>query len=431
MRRETQPETSGPCPLDGVRVLELGGIGPVPFCGLLLTQLGADVVRVDRPGGVPSPLTSLAGFAEADPLAAGRRSVEVDLKSSSGVQTVVALASRADILIEGWRPGVAERLGVGPAACHEANPALVYGRMTGWGQSGPLSASAGHDINYVALTGLLSAIGPADGGPVVPLNLLGDFGGGAMYLAVGVLAALHRARRTGRGDVVDAAIVDGVSHLSTMVHGLAAAGFWQEGRGRNVVDGSLPYYTVYETADGKHMAVGALEQRFFEEMCRVLEIEVPPNREDPQMHSELRERSCVSVWRGGSGNVRRPSGRGSSAVWTPACLPYAAWSRLDGTRTCEPGACSPSPVPRCPPLPLGSHAPWRSRSLPRPALGSTRRRCSRSGASPCPRLAEVQRSTAEGRDEQQGDSVREGRPGRRRHAQPPRGAQRALDRDDP
>lgn len=290
MRRETQPETSGPCPLDGVRVLELGGIGPVPFCGLLLTQLGADVVRVDRPGGVPSPLTSLAGFAEADPLAAGRRSVEVDLKSSSGVQTVVALASRADILIEGWRPGVAERLGVGPAACHDANPALVYGRMTGWGQSGPLSASAGHDINYVALTGLLSAIGPADGGPVVPLNLLGDFGGGAMYLAVGVLAALHRARRTGRGDVVDAAIVDGVSHLSTMVHGLAAAGFWQEGRGRNVVDGSLPYYTVYETADGKHMAVGALEQRFFEEMCRVLEIEVPPNREDPQMHSELRER---------------------------------------------------------------------------------------------------------------------------------------------
>ncbi len=300
-------------PLDGVRVVELGSLGPVPFAGMLLAQLGADVVRIDRPGGTPSPLESLSGFGRADPMAAGRRSVQVDLKAAGGAGTVLALVERADILLEGWRPGVAERLGVGPTECHGANPALVYGRMTGWGQSGPLAQQAGHDINYVALSGVLSAVGPADGAPTVPLNLLGDFGGGALYLTVGVLAALQRVRRDGHGDVVDAAIVDGVSHLSTMVHGLAAAGFWHDGRGRNVVDGSLPYYTVYETADGRHMAVGALEDRFFAEMCRGLGLVPPRDREDP------RTTPISGVFsRRGSRRAHRPSGSRSSPAGTRA-----------------------------------------------------------------------------------------------------------------
>ncbi|MBW1601965.1 CoA transferase [Streptomyces sp. JJ66] len=252
-------------PLAGVRVVELAGIGPGPFAAMTLGDLGADVVRVDRPGGA-----GLGIDPAMDVTGRNKRSVLVDLKSATGAATVLDLVARADILIEGYRPGVAERLGVGPAPCLERNPALVYGRMTGWGQDGPLAPHAGHDIGYIALTGALGLTGPADGPPCPPANLLGDYAGGSLYLVVGVLAALHHARARGTGQVVDAAIVDGTSHLTAMLHGMLAAGAWQDARGVNLLDGGSPFYGVYETSDGKHMAVGALEERFYAEFVRLL-----------------------------------------------------------------------------------------------------------------------------------------------------------------
>ncbi|MEU6420838.1 CaiB/BaiF CoA transferase family protein [Streptomyces spiralis] len=252
-------------PLTGVRVVELAGIGPGPFAAMLLADLGADVVRVDRPGGAGLGIDPAHDLTNRN-----KRSVIVDLKAPDGPARVLDLAARADVLIEGYRPGVAERLGVGPEDCHARNPRLVYGRMTGWGQDGPLAPRAGHDIAYIAVTGTLGMIGEADGPPAVPVNLLGDYAGGSLYLVVGVLAALHHARATGTGQVVDAAIVDGAAHLSTMIHGMLAAGGWQDRRGSNLLDGGCPYYGTYETSDGGHMAVGALEQRFYDEFLRLL-----------------------------------------------------------------------------------------------------------------------------------------------------------------
>jgi alpha-methylacyl-CoA racemase len=273
-------------PLHGLRVLELGGIGPGPFCGMLLADLGADVVRVDRPGAPPSgvpdphqdpdrPGAPPPGVPDdyRDLLHRGKRSVAIDLKDPAGVTAVRGLAGRADALIEGFRPGVAERLGVGPADCHRINPRLVYGRMTGWGQDGPLADRAGHDLTYLAVTGVLHATGTAGGPPQFPLNLLGDFAGGALYLAVGILAALREATATGRGQVIDASIVDGVAHLSTMVHGLLAAGQWRDERGVNLLDGGRPFYDVYATRDGGHVAVGPLEPQFFAELLARLDVD--------------------------------------------------------------------------------------------------------------------------------------------------------------
>ncbi|MEU3537097.1 CaiB/BaiF CoA-transferase family protein [Streptomyces murinus] len=252
-------------PLGGVRVVELAGIGPGPFAAMLLADLGADVVRVDRPGG-----PGLGVDPAHDITNRNKRSIVVDLKSPDGAARVLDLAERADILVEGYRPGVAERLGVGPADCHARNPRLVYGRMTGWGQDGPLAERAGHDVSYIAVTGALGLIGRPGEPPAVPANLLGDYAGGSLYLVVGVLAALHRARATGTGQVVDAAIVDGTAHLSAMIHGMLSAGAWQDRRGANLLDGGCPYYGTYETADGGHMAVGALEEKFSAEFLRLL-----------------------------------------------------------------------------------------------------------------------------------------------------------------
>ncbi|MDT0444530.1 CaiB/BaiF CoA transferase family protein [Streptomyces johnsoniae] len=281
--------TAGGGPLAGVRVVELGGIGPGPFAAMLLGDLGADVVRVDRPGGAGSGLD-----AEADIVNRNKRSVLIDLKSPDAAGLVLGLAARADVLIEGFRPGVAERLGVGPEPCLARNPRLVYGRMTGWGQDGPLAPRAGHDIGYLALTGALAMTGPAEGPPVAPANLLGDYAGGSLYLVTGVLAALHAARSSGRGQVVDAAIVDGVAHLSTLIHGLLAAGAWQDRRAANLLDGGCPYYGVYATADGGHMAVGALEPRFYAEFTRLLGLDEAErdtaDREDPARWPALRAR---------------------------------------------------------------------------------------------------------------------------------------------
>ncbi|MGW0119367.1 CaiB/BaiF CoA transferase family protein [Streptomyces sp. NPDC003327] len=272
-------------PLAGVRVVELAGIGPGPFAAMLLADLGADVVRVDRPGGPGLGIDPAHDLTNRN-----KRSVLVDLKADGGPATVLDLVERADILVEGYRPGVAERLGVGPDACLARNPRLVYGRMTGWGQDGPLAPTAGHDIGYIAITGTLGMIGPdPEGPPTVPANLVGDYAGGSLYLVVGVLAALQHARAHGEGQVVDAAVVDGAAHLTTMIHGMLAAGGWQDRRGVNLLDGGCPFYGVYATSDGGHMAVGALEERFYAEFARLLGIEdVAPARRDLARWPELR-----------------------------------------------------------------------------------------------------------------------------------------------
>lgn len=274
-------------PLDGVRVVELAGIGPGPFAAMLLADLGADVVRVDRPGGAGLGIDPAYDLTNRN-----KRSVIVDLKSADGPARVLDLVERADVLVEGYRPGVAERLGVGPDACLARNPLLVYGRMTGWGQEGPLARRAGHDIAYIALTGVLNMSGRADEPPTVPANLVGDYAGGSLYLVVGVLAALRHARTEGgTGQVVDAAIVDGAAHLATMIHGMLAAGGWQDRRSANLLDGGCPFYGTYETADGQYMAVGALEQQFYAEFTELLGLEAGEARarDDTARWGELRE----------------------------------------------------------------------------------------------------------------------------------------------
>lgn len=275
------PDPTGP--LRGVRVVELAGLGPGPFAAMTLADLGADVIRIDRPGG--GMQVAASGY---DLLTRGRPSVALDLKQPDGVATVLRLIESADVLVEGFRPGVAERLGLGPADCLARNPALVYGRMTGWGQDGPLAQTAGHDIDYVAVAGALHGIGRAGGPPQVPANLLGDFGGGGMYLVVGVLAALLEARTSGRGQVVDAAIVDGVAHLMSMLVGMSGAGGWADERGTNLLDTGAPFYDIYATSDGKHVAVGALEPQFYAQLIERLELRDVPDRNDSAQWPQLR-----------------------------------------------------------------------------------------------------------------------------------------------
>ena len=280
----------GEGPLRGVRVVEFAGLGPAPFCGMLLADLGADVVRIDRrdpPGGVMGTL----GLPSV--LDRGKRSIALDLKDPDDLAVVHALLARADVLLEGFRPGVMERLGLGPVPALAANPALVFGRMTGWGQSGPLASRAGHDIGYIALSGALGASGRPNEVPAPPVNLLGDFGGGAMFLALGVLAALLHSRATGEGQVIDAAIVDGTAVLSTMLHGLLATGEWVDERGMNLLDTGAPFYDVYCCADDKFLAVGALEEKFYAELLTGLGLaedhSLPP-REDRSQWPLLRSR---------------------------------------------------------------------------------------------------------------------------------------------
>jgi len=273
-------------PLVGLRVIELAGIGPGPHAAMLLADMGAEVLRVDRPGqtatGVP---------AAVDVLRRGRRSVVIDLRSPAGVAAVLELVKSADVLIEGFRPGVTERLGVGPEDCWAVNPRLVYGRMTGWGQQGPLASTAGHDIGYVALTGALHAIGRKGAPPTPPLNLVGDFGGGSTYLVIGVLAAVIESSRSGRGQVVDAAIVDGASSLTALLHGMLAADMWRDEPASNAFDSGTPWYDVYETSDGRYMAVGAIEPAFYATLMQALGLEADEaERADPSRWPRLRSR---------------------------------------------------------------------------------------------------------------------------------------------
>ena len=266
-----------PGPLAGIKVLEFEAIGPGPFAGMLLADMGAEVLLVDRP---ESSDLGLKRERWMDVMLRGRRSVTLDLKSKDAAAAALELAARADALIEGFRPGVMERLGLGPEACLKANPKLVYGRMTGWGQDGPLAPRAGHDINYIALAGVLHAFGRKGEAPVPPLNLVGDFGGGGMLLGFGIACALLHAHKTGQGQVVDAAMVEGASLLAAMFSGLLAAGRWSEERGANILDTGAPWYDCYQTKDGKHIAIGAIEAKFFEELVERLQLSgLPPQNE--------------------------------------------------------------------------------------------------------------------------------------------------------
>lgn len=256
-------------PLAGIKVVEFAGIGPGPMCAMLLADMGATVLRIARKGakvGIQRPL-------KFDLLLRNRHSVELDLKHPGAVELALDLVSKADALIEGYRPGVMERLGLGPEACFGRNAKLVYGRMTGWGQDGPLAAAAGHDLNYIALTGVLNAIGRRGQLPSIPLNMIGDYGGGGLYLALGILAAILEARTSGKGQVVDAAIVDGTASLATMLYGMHGAGMMTETRGDNILDTGAHFYDVYECADGKHISVGPIEPKFYEELLRRLDVD--------------------------------------------------------------------------------------------------------------------------------------------------------------
>lgn len=344
-------------PLAGLRVLELAGLGPAPYCAMLLADLGADVVRIDRPGQDEDPPWPVLGR--------GRRSASVDLKGAAGVEALLALTDRADVLLEPFRPGVAERLGIGPEVCLARNSRLIYGRMTGWGQTGPWSGMAGHDIDYIAVTGALHAIGRAGGPPQPPLNLLGDFAGGSMFLLTGVLAALWERERSGRGQVIDASIVEGTASLTAFVHGVRAAGMWRDERGVNLLDTGAPYYDVYETADGEWMAVGAVEPRFFAELVRLLELDDPPPQHDTARWPRLRAALADAF-------ARRTREEWTAVfAGTDACVApvlsfaeAAAHPQLAarGVLVEDDGVCHPAPAPRF------SRTPGR-RGGPAPAAG--------------------------------------------------------------
>jgi alpha-methylacyl-CoA racemase len=250
-------------PLSGIKIVEMAGIGPGPMCAMLLSDMGAEVLRIDR---LQDAGLGIKRDPRFDLMNRGRRNVAVDVKSSGGRETVLKLTEQADAVIEGFRPGVMERLGLGPDVCLARNPALVYGRMTGWGQDGTVAHAAGHDINYIALTGALNSVGEHGGPPVVPLNLFGDFGGGALYLAFGVACGIIEARQSGQGQVVDAAMTDGCASLMTMFYGMMANGSWTDARGSNAVDGGSHFYTVYETKDGKYVSIGSIEAKFYAEL---------------------------------------------------------------------------------------------------------------------------------------------------------------------
>ena len=312
-------------PLEGVRVVEFAGLGPGPFCGMLLADLGADVVRIDR-RGKRSGL--IAALGEPSLLDRGKRSIALDLKDEGDLAVVRALVERADVLLEGFRPGVMERLGLGPEELLALKPSLVYGRMTGWGQTGPLASSAGHDIGYIALTGALGAAGRPDERPAPPLNLLGDFGGGGVFLALGAVAALVHARATGEGQVVDAAIVDGTAVLTTMIHGMLGTGAWRDRRGVNLLDTGAPFYDVYRCADGQFLAVGALEEQFYAALLDGLGLagdESLPDRDDPGQWAALGDRFASAF-----------ASRTREEWWavfagTDACV-APVWSLLEATR---------------------------------------------------------------------------------------------------
>jgi alpha-methylacyl-CoA racemase len=346
-------------PLEGLKVIEMAGIGPGPFTAMMLADMGAEVLRVDRPNArVLNP--------QLDVLNRGRRSIAVDLKHPDGVQTVLRLIEQADGLIEGFRPGVMERLGLGPDECLARNPKLVYGRMTGWGQDGPLAHAAGHDINYIAIAGVLNSFQRSGERPMPPLNLVGDFGGGGLLLAFGLVCGLFEAARSGQGQVVDAAMVDGAAILSTMIHAFIAMGIWQDEPGTNLLDTGAHFYEVYETADGKHFAVGAIENQFYAELLERtgLKGEDLPFQMDRTQWPSLKER-FAALFKTRTRDEWQELLEGTDACAVPVLslteAPAHPHNVARGTFVEQDGAVQPAPAPR-----FSRTAPEISRPAPGP-----------------------------------------------------------------
>jgi alpha-methylacyl-CoA racemase len=335
-------------PLQGFRVIEMGGIGPTPFAGGLLGDLGADVLRIDR---VAKPGAELETPPRFDFYNRNKRSVALDLKKPGAAATVLKLVEKADALIEGFRPGVMERLGLGPDVCRKANPTLVYARMTGWGQTGPIAQEAGHDINYLALTGALHSIGDADRPPPPPLNLVADLGGGALYLVVGVLAAALEARRSGQGQTIDVAMIDGVTHLMSAFQAFRQQGVWTDKRADNIVDGGAPFYRSYATQDGKYIAVGAIEPQFYANLLSVMGLEPSnlPDQNDRRAWSRMRER-FASVFRTRTRDEWIALAAGRDACLSPVLsideAPEHPQMRARNVYSAFDGLRHPSPAPR-------------------------------------------------------------------------------------
>jgi alpha-methylacyl-CoA racemase len=337
-------------PLSGIKIVEFAGIGPAPFAAMMLSDLGADVIRIDRAANVSRGAEKSA--PDPDVLNRGRRSVGIDLKNEAGARTALRLLQAADVLLEGFRPGVMEKLGLGPTVCFEKNPRLVYGRMTGWGQEGPLAPRAGHDINYIALAGVLDQIGRAGEKPIAPLNLVGDFGGGGMLLALGVLAALVERASSGKGQVVDAAMIDGAALLGTMFYAFRNMQLWSEERGTNVLDTGAHFYEVYETKDGKYMAVGAIEPQFYAALLARLGL-VGDARFQMQLDRDgwpAMKRGFEAVFKERTRDEWTQIFEGSDACVAPVLSALEAPSHphhaARGTFTTVAGALQPSPAPR-------------------------------------------------------------------------------------
>jgi alpha-methylacyl-CoA racemase len=333
--------------LDGLRVLEMAGLGPGPFAAMMLADAGAEVLRLDRTGGGGFAL----GDSKFDLLNRGKRSAAVDFKHPDGVTLVLDLVERADVLIEGFRPGVMERLGLGPDACLDRNQRLVYARVTGWGQAGPLAQTAGHDIDYIAVAGVLHPMGHRDRPPAPPLNLVGDFGGGGMVAAYGITCALLERQRSGKGQVVDAAMVDGAALLATMLHGMVAGGLWSSERGANLLDSGAPFYDVYETADGQFLAVGAIEPRFYAALLDVLELsdEELPGQLDVATWPAVSERIAAIVrTRSRAEWLVRADGRDACVAPVVPLLdaPQHPHNQARGSFTTVDGITQPAPAPR-------------------------------------------------------------------------------------
>jgi alpha-methylacyl-CoA racemase len=347
-------------PLQGLRVVEIGSMGPGPFCAMLLADLGADVIRIDRAHGasLPGPNTDF----RLEVMNRGRRSVAVDLKNPEGREVVLNLIEKADALIEGFRPGVTERLGIGPDDCLARNPKMVYGRMTGFGQEGPLSQNVGHDINYVAQSGMLSLIGRKDHPPTPPLSLLGDFGGGGMLLALGILSALWDVRSSGKGQVVDASMVDGTATLCTAFFGFSQTGHWGAERGTNLVDSGAPFYDAYETSDGGHVAVGAMEPQFYAELLEVLGLDPAalPDQYDQARWPELKD-IVARAFKACTREEWVQAARGTNACLTPVLS--VAEAMVDPHATARDsfvevnGLRQPAPAPRFSRTPARIDAP--------------------------------------------------------------------------
>jgi alpha-methylacyl-CoA racemase len=339
-------------PLTGYRIIEIAGIGPGPFAAMMLADMGADVLRIDRAQAV----TGAGGQPSLDLLNRGRRSVGVDLKHPDGVETVLRLVEQADALVEGFRPGVTERLGIGPDDCLARNPRLIYGRMTGWGQEGPYANAAGHDINYIALAGTLSMIGRRGEAPVPPLNLVGDFGGGGMLMAFGVVCALLEAHKSGQGQVVDAAMVDGAALLATMMYGLRQIGMWKDERGTNLLDTGAWFYEVYETADGGHVAFGSIEPQFLSELLRLTELADDvdgrgrlPSQHDRDSWPDMKERLAAVVktkTRDEWCRLMEGTDVCFAPVLSPAEAPAHPHNAHRGTFEEVAGVVQPAPAPR-------------------------------------------------------------------------------------